>query len=72
MADKKETWKYYRTKNSDTWDLIAFKLYQNSKLINELIQWNEEHSELVILPANLDLKYKDITATSINIAPWRK
>lgn len=72
MADKKETWKYYRTKNGDTWDLIAFKLYQNSKLINELIQWNEEHSELVILPANLDLKYKDITATSINIAPWRK
>lgn len=67
-----DNWKYYRTKNGDTWDLIAFILFENSLLINELIRWNEKYSNLIILPAGLSLKYKDISITSKNIPPWRR
>ena len=41
----------YKTEAGDTWDLIAFKLFGNANLMQELLEENTELSEIFIFPA---------------------
>ena len=50
----------YKTEAGDTWDLIAFKLFGNENLMQELLEENIELSEIVIFPAGVELSIPEI------------
>ena len=48
----------YRTKQGDTWDLIALKVYPKiggEKLMDVLLEHNPDHIHTVIFSANVSL-----------------
>lgn len=69
MEDK---WRFYTTKNGDTWDKVSHKLFKDSKLIHHLYFWNEEYTHFFIFPSGIKLKYKLIKKNNTNLPPWRQ
>lgn len=71
MADK-----IYTTILGDTWDIIAYKLFEDSKLYSNLLELNQEYSDVIIFEAGIKIKYRDdviISNTSNDkIPPWRR
>lgn len=65
----------YITKDSDRWDLISYKFYNNPTLYEEIIKANPTVSKNPLLPAGLKLKIP-VLETSETIKfdnpPWRK
>ena len=53
MADK-----IYTTILGDTWDSIAYKLFDDSKSYNTLLELNPEYNDTVIFSAGVKIKYK--------------
>lgn len=64
--------KIYLTVLGDTWDSIAYKLFNNSKSYNILLELNPEFHGVLIFTSGIKIKYQDITITNENIAPWRR
>lgn len=61
----------YKTEAGDTWDLIAFKLFGNENLMQELLEENIELSEIVIFPAGVELSIPEINEDKKRgVAPW--
>ena len=61
----------YKTEAGDTWDLIAFKLFGNENLMQELLEENIELSEIVIFPAGVELSIPEIEKDKKRgVAPW--
>lgn len=70
MADK-----IYTTILGDTWDSIAYKLFDDSKLYNSLLELNEEYSDVIVFKAGVKLKYQEIDSAkkaNTNVPPWRR
>lgn len=70
MADK-----IYTTILGDTWDSIAYKLFEDSKLYNSLLELNPEYSDVVIFSAGISIKYQDnigIKSYDEEVPPWRR
>lgn len=70
MADK-----IYTTVLGDTWDSIAYKLFEDSKLYNSLLELNEEYSDIIIFPAGIEIKYQAVDSIkryNENLPPWRR
>lgn len=70
MADK-----IYTTILGDTWDSIAYKLFDDSKSYNSLLDLNPEHNDTVIFSAGVKIKYQDdvvIKSYEETVPPWRR
>ena len=70
MADK-----IYTTILGDTWDSIAYKLFDDSKSYNSLLELNQEYSDIVIFSAGVKIKYQDkilVKTYEENVPPWRR
>lgn len=71
MADK-----IYITISGDTWDTIAYKLFKDSKLYGNLLELNQEYSDVVMFEAGIKIKYQDdVIMNNISndkIPPWRR
>lgn len=70
MADK-----IYTTILGDTWDSIAYKLFENSRAYNSLLELNPEYSDTIIFSAGVKIKYKEnntIKSYEDTVPPWRR
>lgn len=65
--------KEYITVLGDTWDSIAYKIYNNSTAYKSLFDLNPNHVNTIVFPAGKIIKYKKINLQiDIDIAPWRR
>lgn len=65
----------YTTILGDTWDLIAYKVYGNSKAIKKIIASNEKYAGTYVFKAGIVLSIPPAEEGVIqneNIAPWRR
>lgn len=64
------------TIQGDTWDIIAYRLYGNERLMHILINANIQHRKTVIFPAGVVLNVPEIDTTSAeyekNLPPWKQ
>lgn len=62
----------HTTSSGETWDMIAYNIYGNSKLAGDIIQANLKYSEYVIFPAGIELILPDISdVKEVVLPPWR-
>lgn len=66
--------KQYTTILGDTFDLIASKMYGDSKAIKKIIDANSQYSGTFVFSAGivLNIPLNEEVSTSDNIAPWRR
>lgn len=65
--------KTYTTKQGDTWDLIAGKLYGSGKYTGTLLQANLKYSKCVYLPYGTVLNVPEVDDTEeLPLPPWKK
>ena len=66
----------YRTKQGDTWDLIALKVYPKiggEKVMDVLLEHNPDHIHTVIFPANVVLNIPDVDIPVVsNLPAWKR
>ena len=66
----------YTTKQGDTWDFTAYKLYKQyggELLTSALIDANPEYISTVIFPAGITLNVPDVyTPASRSLPPWMR
>jgi len=62
----------YTTKQGETWDLIAYKIWGDEYLCGELIDSNPNYSEYLIFPRGINLIVPDIEReVQETLPPWR-
>ena len=68
--------KTVKTIQGDTWDILAYRLYGNERLMHILINANIQYRKIVIFPAGIVLNVPDIDTTSpqyeANLPPWKQ
>lgn len=64
----------YTTTQGDAWDLIAYQLWGDERLMLALIRANREYADVVIFSAGVVLVVPDLpeTASAASLPPWRK
>lgn len=64
---------YYTTKQGDTFDIIALKLYDDEFKSSLLIQTNPQHISTIIFSAGVRLKYPVIEdEIPETLPPWKR
>ena len=70
MADK-----IYKTISGDTWDSIAYKLFEDSKAYEALMDMNDKYRDVLVFSANCEIKYREVDKIKKydeDIPPWRR
>ena len=63
----------YRTKQGDTFDIIALQFYNDEFKASLLMQANPEHINTVIFPAGVELKIPIISPEAVStLPPWKR
>ena len=66
----------YRTRQGDTWDLIALRMYPKlgaEKLMDVLLEANSAWRHIVIFPANIVLDIPDVPVPVVTLLPpWKR
>lgn len=63
----------YVTSQGDTWDIIAYRMYENERQMSVLLEANPQHRETVIFQADVTLQVPDVpAATSTVLPPWKR
>jgi len=64
----------YTTKQGDTWDLIAFKIWGDEYLCGKLMDENIDHVSTVIFSAGVVLKVPEVEKVSQteSLPPWKR
>ena len=63
----------YTTIAGDTWDLIAFKVYGDEHLFDQLIEANPTYREVVRFDAGCEITCPDIAVSvSSALPPWKR
>lgn len=63
----------YTTVQGDTWDLIAYKVYGDEKLMSVLIEANPTYLETVIFSAGVTLNIPEVVPVEETIKPpWMR
>ncbi|MBR8701163.1 hypothetical protein IX317_002148 [Fusobacterium sp. DD29] len=63
----------YITVLGDTWDSIAYKLYNNSLYFDKLMELNPQYHGVIIFNAGMTIKYTPTDLSEqFDIAPWRR
>ena len=64
------------TRQGDTWDILAKKIYGNELFMEELIKANIHFRKTVIFSAGVVLNVPEIDTTSLeyesNLPPWKR
>lgn len=64
------------TRQGDTWDILAKKIYGNELFMEELIKANIHFRKTVIFSAGVVLNVPEIDTTSLeyesNLLPWKR
>ena len=62
----------YRTKDGDTWDLVAYQQLGSCRFTEKLIDANRKFVDTVIFAAGIELTLPDIsTERKTVLPPWR-
>ena len=62
----------YITKQGDTFDSIAYKLFGHRRYTKDLMEANPDHLEVIIFSGGIMLNVPEITEeTSTDQPPWR-
>lgn len=62
----------YITLQGDTWDVIAYKVYKNERLMHLLIEANLDFISTAIFPANIELNIPEVSKKDLVVfPPWR-
>lgn len=66
--------KSYTTKQGDTWDSIAYKLYGDVKYTDVLMRANIKHHQIFIFSAGVELVIPEVdkTASGATLPPWKQ
>ncbi|WP_375104052.1 tail protein X [Paenibacillus sp. RS8] len=63
----------YTTVQGDTWDGIAFKVYEQASLMTLLINANPEYVSTVVFSGGVSLNVPDKPADAADtLPPWRR
>ncbi|QKS70259.1 tail protein X [Paenalkalicoccus suaedae] len=63
----------YETVSGDTWDLIAYKVFNNENKLVDLMKANPDYISTVIFSANVTLTIPELTETPrLNLPPWKR
>lgn len=65
----------YITKDSDRWDLIAYRFYKNPTMYEEIIKANPEVTIEPVLPAGIKLKIpvlEESETIKFETPPWKR
>ena len=64
----------YTTRQGDTWDIIAFRIWENEKLMHHLVAANPGHQGVVFFSAGIELNVPDIEIPQDRgpKPPWQK
>ncbi|MDR3280936.1 MAG: tail protein X [Synergistaceae bacterium] len=66
----------YRTQQGDLWDVIAYRMYPDvgrEMCMSALIQANEQHRNIAIFPAGIELSVPDIDIPAVSgLPPWKR
>jgi phage tail protein X len=64
----------YTTIQGDTWDLIAYNLWESSSYTGDLMSANLGYSDVAIFSAGVVLSVPDITidTSATNLPPWKE
>jgi phage tail protein X len=61
----------YTTKSGDTWDGIAYETLGDGMLMNLLIAANQQHAEVFVFPAGIELVVPEVEdTTSEELPEW--
>lgn len=64
------------TRQGDTWDILAKRLFGNEHYMEELIAANTDHRKTVVFSYGTRINVPDIdteaTAVSDNLPPWKQ
>ncbi len=59
------------TQSGDTWDMIAFREYEDEKLMTTLIDANPDYRETIFFSAGIGINVPEIEKTSgVPAPPW--
>lgn len=61
----------YTTKQGDTWDTIALKVYNSEKRMDLLMQSNFNLLEYVVFPAGITVDIPEILEAKSDLPIWR-
>lgn len=62
----------YKTMQGDTWDIIAYKMYGDERLMSKLINANPEVADIVIFSAGTIVYLVDEPVnTPQSLPPWK-
>ena len=67
--------KVYRTVSGDTWDLIAFKVYESEGYFHDLIRNNLRLIDIAIFDANIPIIIPEISEEvedDESLPPWKR
>lgn len=68
--------KTYETVATDTWDIIAKRVYGSEALMDQLIRANLQHRKTVFFSAGVVINVPDIDTGSMefaeNLPPWKR
>ena len=64
--------KIYRTIQNDTFDIIAYRLWQNEHLCHELMAVNPDYMDVLLFEPGIELNVPDmkIEPKKANLPPW--
>lgn len=63
----------YTTVSGDTWDIVAYKVYDNEMYMDTLIKANIEYKDTYIFPAGVVLTLPEIELTVSESLPlWKQ
>ncbi len=63
----------YTTISGDTWDIIAYKVYDDEMYMDVLIKANLEYKDIYIFPAGVTLVIPEIDLeVSDTLPPWKQ
>lgn len=63
----------YVTTQNDAWDAIAFRIWNDERLMNILLAANPEHADVLLFPAGVQLTVPERPQRTINkkeLPPW--
>lgn len=64
----------YVTRQGDTWDAIAYRLWGQERLFDALMRANPSHLHVVVFPAGVTLVVPAVTipTPTMELPPWMR
>ena len=64
--------KTYTTLQGDTWDAIAYRLWQRETMMHHLVAANPDHGDVLVFGPDVQLRVPDVTVPSRipDLPPW--